>query len=573
MTKPKKKICMLAATPLTIHFFLKPHLVALAKNYDVTLMVNLKIDSYVLPLGLPITIIDIGISRKVAPLSDLICLVKLVCLFRKTKYDLLITVVPKAGLLGMLAGFVTRTPKRLHIFQGEVWAHLAGFGRMFLKTCDWITATLATDALAVSASERSFLIKQKVVNPYKIRVLGSGSIGGVDLARFSPNLKKRGEIRSELAIPSDAVVAIFIGRLVADKGIHELIAAHHQLAQEHQNLWLLLVGPDEEGYIINNDTNKSHQHIRRVPFTREPELYLAASDFLCLPSRREGFGVVIIEASAMGLPTIGSNIYGISDAIVNNKTGLLFKSGSVDELKTSIKSLLIDDHLRNTLGANARNYVEQNYDSQEVLQNYIGYIESLLHPKNNIWFGLKRLFDFCSALLAIIFLLPLILFTYLLVRLTSHGPVIYWSERIGINNQIFWMPKFRSMKADAPVVASHLLQNPKSLLTPVGDFIRKTSLDELPQLWSILIGDMSFVGPRPALFNQEDLIALRTKFGIEHLMPGLTGWAQVNGRDNLDNATKVDFDYQYLQRRSFRFDLKILWLTFLKVVRSDGISH
>ena len=159
------------------------------------------------------------------------------------------------------------------------------------------------------------------------------------------------------------------------------------------------------------------------------------------------------------------------------------------------------------------------------------------------------------------------------MRFTSRGPAIYWSKRIGINNHIFWMPKFRSMKVDAPVVASHLLQNPKSLLTPVGSFIRKTSLDELPQLWCILIGNMSFVGPRPALFNQEDLISLRTKLGIDCLLPGLTGWAQVNGRDDLDNATKVDFDYQYLLCRSFGFDLKILWLTFLKIIRSDGVSH
>jgi len=573
MTKPRKKICMLAATPLTIHFFLKPHLVELAKNHDVTLVVNLKNDCYLPPLELPIAIIDIGISRKIAPISDLLCLVKLVSLFRKSKFDLLITVVPKAGLLGMLAGLTARIPRRLHIFQGEVWAHLEGFSRILLKTCDSITAALATDVLAVSASERNFLIEQQVVNPHKIKVLGSGSIGGVDLTRFSPNPKKREQIRAALAIPADAIVMIFMGRLVADKGIHELIAAHHQLSQEHQNLWLLLVGPDEEGDILRTGPNKWHQHVRRVPFTQEPESYLAASDFLCLPSHREGFGVVIIEAAAMGLPTIGSNIYGINDAVVNKKTGLLFQSGSVEELKVSIKSLLIDSDLRKILGANARNYVEQNYDCQEVLKNYIGYIENLLYTKNSIRFGLKRLFDFCSALLAIIFLLPLILFTYLLVRLTSRGPVIYWSKRIGINNKIFWMPKFRSMKIDAPEVASHLLRNPKSLLTPVGAFIRKTSLDELPQLWGILIGDMSFVGPRPALFNQEDLIALRTQFGVECLMPGLTGWAQVNGRDNLDNLTKVDFDYQYLQQRSFRFDLIILWLTFLKVVRSDGVSH
>jgi len=161
----------------------------------------------------------------------------------------------------------------------------------------------------------------------------------------------------------------------------------------------------------------------------------------------------------------------------------------------------------------------------------------------------------------------------LLVRLTSPGPVLYWSDRVGRHNRIFKMPKFRSMRVNAPAVATHLLENPDQWLTPIGSFLRKTSLDELPQLWSILKGDMSFVGPRPALFNQDDLIALRTQHGIHELVPGLTGWAQINGRDELPIPQKVQFDVEYLQRRSLAFDLKILWLTALKVLVRDGVSH
>jgi len=186
---------------------------------------------------------------------------------------------------------------------------------------------------------------------------------------------------------------------------------------------------------------------------------------------------------------------------------------------------------------------------------------------------MKRLIDitFGLAILAI-FLLPL-LFVALLVRVTSPGPVFYWSDRIGRHNRIFKMPKFRSMRIDTPAVATHLLQNPGQWLTPIGSFLRKSSLDELPQLWSILKGDMSFVGPRPALFNQDDLIALRTNAGVHELVPGLTGWAQVNGRDELPIPDKVKLDVEYLQRRSFGFDLWILWLTLLKVLRRDGVSH
>lgn len=186
---------------------------------------------------------------------------------------------------------------------------------------------------------------------------------------------------------------------------------------------------------------------------------------------------------------------------------------------------------------------------------------------------MKRLVDFLGGLVALVLLALPIVVVVVLVRLTSKGTVLYWSDRVGRKNKIFKMPKFRTMRMDTPAVATHLLPDPKSFLTPIGSFLRKSSLDELPQLWSILTGDMSFVGPRPALFNQADLIALRTELGVEELTPGLTGWAQVNGRDELPIPQKVAFDVQYLQRQSFWFDMRILWLTFVKVIRRDGVTH
>ncbi len=175
--------------------------------------------------------------------------------------------------------------------------------------------------------------------------------------------------------------------------------------------------------------------------------------------------------------------------------------------------------------------------------------------------------------MAALFLMPFFLIVVLAVRLTSTGPAVYWSDRVGRNNLAFKMPKFRTMRIDAPAVATHLLPNPDQWLTPIGSFLRKSSLDELPQLWSILRGEMSFVGPRPALFNQDDLTTLRTEAGVHILVPGLTGWAQVNGRDELPILDKIKLDAEYLRRRSFRFDLWILWLTLLKVLRRDGVSH
>jgi len=186
---------------------------------------------------------------------------------------------------------------------------------------------------------------------------------------------------------------------------------------------------------------------------------------------------------------------------------------------------------------------------------------------------MKRLFDLVVALVAAVFLALPIVMTALAVRLTSPGPTLYWSDRVGRHNRIFKMPKFRSMRIDTPAVATHLLQKPEQWLTPIGSFLRKSSLDELPQLWSILKGDMSFVGPRPALFNQDDLVALRTEKGVHELLPGLTGWAQVNGRDELPVPQKVQLDVEYLERQSLLFDMKILWMTALKVLARDGVSH
>jgi len=186
---------------------------------------------------------------------------------------------------------------------------------------------------------------------------------------------------------------------------------------------------------------------------------------------------------------------------------------------------------------------------------------------------LKRIFDLTMGIFLLIPLFFIMVVIAFFVKLTSKGSALYWTNRVGRNNKVFKMPKFRSMQVDTPAVATHLLSDPDIYLSPIGGFLRRSSLDELPQLWSILKGDMSFVGPRPALFNQDDLITLRTEYGVDRLTPGLTGWAQVNGRDELPIPEKVALDVEYMHRQSFWFDMKILWMTFLKVIKRDGVSH
>ena len=186
---------------------------------------------------------------------------------------------------------------------------------------------------------------------------------------------------------------------------------------------------------------------------------------------------------------------------------------------------------------------------------------------------MKYIFDLLLGVVVVLLLVPFMLLVAITVRLSSKGSALYLSDRVGKNNKIFKMPKFRSMLIDTPAVATHLLNDPDSYLSPIGGFLRSTSLDELPQLFSVLKGNMSFVGPRPALFNQEDLIALRSEKSVDKLLPGITGWAQVNGRDELSISDKVALDVEYLNRQSFWFDVKILWMTFLKVIKRDGVSH
>ena len=187
--------------------------------------------------------------------------------------------------------------------------------------------------------------------------------------------------------------------------------------------------------------------------------------------------------------------------------------------------------------------------------------------------GMKKIFDLLLSFCLIIFMAFPIMIIAVLIMLTSKAPALHWSDRVGVGNQLFRMPKFTTMKIDTPEVATHLLKNPNTYLTPMGNFLRKNSLDELPQLWSVLKGDMSFVGPRPALFNQEDLVALRTEKGVHQLFPGITGWAQINGRDDIPISVKVEYDEFYLKNQSFFFDMKILWKTVFKVIKKEGIVH
>lgn len=374
------RICIVATTPLHIFTFLTGHLAGLAKFSEVTILVNLESDQYVSIEGLPASIQHVRIRRKISLLDDFSALVDLVRRFRREQYDLVWSVTPKGGLLGSLAARIAGIPIRLFVFQGEVWAGKSGILRQILKYVDRLTAKCASHVLGVGASEIEFLRSEGFDKDHKMRTLGAGSICGVDTKRFKPDAQARAQIRDRLGIPLDAVVVSFVGRFTRDKGLFDLAAAFDLASNELPNLWLLLAGPDEEGIgeQLVSRVVFGRDRVRCIGFTRDVEHILAGSDIFCLPSYREGFPVSVLEAAAAAVPTIGSRIYGVVDAVKHEQTGLLFPLGEVNALKVAIVDLARNQARRLAMGNAAREMASSDFEHEQVVANYVDYIQRIL---------------------------------------------------------------------------------------------------------------------------------------------------------------------------------------------------
>ncbi len=372
---PRAKICLVVASEITVKAFLIGHLRALCEHYDVSVVVNTDNPGFLDSYGLKLRVIPLVIERSIVPGRDLAALFALIRLFRKERFDVVHSVTPKAALLAMLAAWIVRLPRRLHIFTGQVWATRRGLSRLILKSMDRLLAACASHLLADSASQREFLITQGVVAADKVVVLAHGSICGVDTQRFRPDAASRQGVREELGIGAEETLFLFLGRLNHDKGVLDLAQAFAHLPLGCR---LLIVGPDEAGIQPEIEKLLSAKRVHFISYTDAPERYMAAADVFCLPSYREGFGSVIIEAAACGIPAIGSRIYGLSDAIEEGKSGLLFPARDVAELRRCMQHMLGNDALRKQMGEYARERAARDFSSARVTQAWLEYYDALL---------------------------------------------------------------------------------------------------------------------------------------------------------------------------------------------------
>lgn len=372
-----KKICFVVSDPLTARAFLADQITELGRSYEVGLAANVDGRSmdWARGLGISKRIFAIPIERKISPLRDALALILLIRLFRRHRFDAVHSVSPKAGLLAMLAGILARVPVRTHTFTGQVWATRSGMGRALLKAADKIIAGLATSIIVDSPSQRRFLIEEKVLSEEKSRVFCHGSISGVDAVRFRPDPEARAEVRSLLGIPEDAPVFLFLGRLNRDKGVADLARAFAHLAAENGKARLLLVGPDEENLRpgIRGLCASCGDRVHFVDFAAAPEKYMASADVFCLPSYREGFGSVLIEAAAAGVAAVASRIYGITDAVDDGETGLLYNAGDVGQLTDRMRTLLNDPGLREKMGASARRRAQKVFPKEKLTAAMLEY--------------------------------------------------------------------------------------------------------------------------------------------------------------------------------------------------------
>lgn len=373
----RKKICFVVATPSTANAFLLKHFEYLSKYYDVYLIANFdQVPNLLTEIPFVKTTKNITINRGISLFNDVKTLILIIKYFSKNKFDAIHTVTPKAGLIGILAGFLAGVKVRTHIFTGQVWHTRKGVFRFILKSIDRFIVLLSTDILVDGESQRQFLISNKICEATNSQVLGKGSISGVDTNKFVPKIDLYEKYRKDLGIKNE-IVFLFLGRLNHDKGILDLVAAFEKLNANYHNTKLVLVGPDEENMIIKIKDKTTNENIIFYGSTNKPEEVLQMADVFCLPSYREGFGTSVIEASLLEKPVICSDTYGLMETILDGETGLRHKVANINAIFVQMDKMMNID-LRIKLGKKGRQYVLANFSASSISEKWLEYYESKL---------------------------------------------------------------------------------------------------------------------------------------------------------------------------------------------------
>ncbi|MBB6097848.1 lipopolysaccharide/colanic/teichoic acid biosynthesis glycosyltransferase [Deinobacterium chartae] len=523
-----------------------------------------------------VTAHQLPMQREIAPLHDAAALLRTWWLMRRLRPQIVNAGTPKAGLLGSVAAALAGVPVRVYTLHGLRLETTRGLKRRILQLTERVACACAHRVVCVSPSLRERAVALGVVPAAKAVVLGHGTCNGLEAQRFAPeatDITQTAALRTRLNLPEGTPVIGFVGRFVRDKGIVELLDAFGRIYARKPEVRLLLLGDHEPGDPLPLEARRTleqHPGIVRAGFVPDTAPYYPLMHLLAFPTHREGFGTVALEAAAAGLAVVTTNATGARDAVVDGVTGLRVPVGDAHRLEVALLELLEQPQRARALGAAGRERVLRDFRPQQAWEQLGALYASLLTERHRAHGDrLKRALDVVASALGLLLLAPLMVGVALLVRLQMGSPVIFRQVRPGLHGRPFAMYKFRTMR-DATDPQGRPLPDSERL-TSLGRFLRATSLDELPELFNVLRGEMSLVGPRPLLMEYLELYTPEQARRHE-VRPGITGWAQVNGRNALSWEEKFALDVWYVDHHNFWLDLKILWLTVIKVFRREGIS-
>ena len=547
------------------------------RGWDVTVIANPGPELGEIEAREGVSVIPVRMEREISPAADARSLIEIVRVLRRIRPDVVNASTPKAGLLGMLAARALSIPVRIYTLRGLRLETTSGVKRALLWGTERVSMACAQEVVCVSESLRNRARALRLAPRRKLVTLGNGSSNGVDCDRFAGAASESSELRRRLSLDDDQPVIGFVGRLVRDKGIEELLEAHERVRRTHPRSTLLLVGPEEEGDRLSDATKRrlNSPGVVAAGPVRDTAPYYQLMTVLAFPSRREGFPNVPLEAAASGVPTVAARVTGSVDAVSDGETGRLVPVSDARELADALSQYLAEPALAKRQGEAAQRRARRLFDREHVWERieerYRVWLRVARGRQSGLSGRIKRCGDVVAASTALFVSSPVLLGTAFALRCSlDAGSVLFRQERPGRAAQRFNIVKFRTM-THATDERGELLPDDVRL-TRIGRVVRSLSLDELPQLWSVLAGDMSFVGPRPLLVEYLDRYNDRQSRRHD-AVPGITGWAQVHGRNAVDWETRFELDVWYVENWSLALDVRILARTVWTVLTRAGVTE